>query len=325
MKNKNNSKAFTLVELLVVIAIIGILIGLLLPAVQAAREAARRMECLNNFKQIGIALHNYCDVNGTLPAAWEGYANGGKVPSVFGNPGWGWAAAILPFMEQTPLYSQINLTQSVASPQNLQSRELFLKAFHCPSEPNGEKSFKLEDSGLLDHHHDDHDDHGDHDHDHEGLDEKLLESVFGASNYVACIGTTDVHDSEFIAENADDAGATQFKGNGAFYHNSFLGFSAITDGLSSTIFAGERAAGKEHFSTWVGMPAGDGCFPALVVGSNHEGFRNDGEEHGFSSWHKGGANFLFGDGSVRFISETVDEKAIRAMSTRSGGETNATP
>ena len=97
-KSASTRRAFTLVELLVVIAIIGILIGLLLPAVQAAREAARRMECLNNMKQIGLALHNYHDVNGAFPSAWRGYVPNGQAPCVYGSPGWGWAAAIVPHM-----------------------------------------------------------------------------------------------------------------------------------------------------------------------------------------------------------------------------------
>ena len=122
-KNLNSAKrAFTLVELLVVIAIIGILIGLLLPAVQAAREAARRMECTNNMKQLGQALHNYADVHNVFPSAWRGYTPDGKHASVYGDPGWGWGAAILPFMEQTPLYDRIDLKKSIADPSNREAR-----------------------------------------------------------------------------------------------------------------------------------------------------------------------------------------------------------
>ncbi|MDO5310196.1 MAG: DUF1559 domain-containing protein [Planctomycetia bacterium] len=312
-------RAFTLVELLVVIAIIGILIGLLLPAVQAARESARRMQCLNNFKQIGLALHNYHDVCGALPSAWRGYAANGQRPSVFGEPGWGWCAAILPYMEQTPLYDKIDLTRSVCDPVNQEALSLFLPAFRCPSEAYADRVFKLEDSGLIKDDHADEDDDDHHDHHHSTTyPHELLEKEFASSNYVASLGTNNLHDSEHVA--SDEFGATWFQGNGAFYHNSSLGFNAFTDGLSATLFAGERAAARKHCSTWVGMPALEGCFPALVVASTHSGFHNNGQGHGFSSWHRGGANFLFGDGSVHFVAETVDDEVIRAASTRSGME-----
>ena len=110
-------------------------------------------------------------------------------------------------------------------------------------------------------------------------------------------------------------------GNGAFYHNSALGMNAFTDGLSNTIFVGERASAKQHVSTWVGTPPGSHCSTALITASTCEGFNNTGEDHGFSSDHASGANFLFGDGSVHFISETIDPETIRALSTRAGGET----
>ena len=327
-KNLNSAKcAFTLVEVLVVIAIIGILIGLLLPAVQAAREAARRMECTNNMKQLGLALHNYADVHNVFPSAWRGYTPDGKHANVYGDPGWGWGAAILPFMEQSPLYQKIDLKKSIADPVNRDAREMFLKAFHCPSEPIGDKTFTIADSGILhsheeeEHEHhdgDDDEDEHEHEHEHEDLSPALLATVFGAANYVASIGTTDIHS----AEEYEDTGR-EFRGNGAFYHNSQLSTSAFVDGLSNTIFVGERSAKKRHFSTWAGNPAGDGCLPALVVGSFHEGFHNDGDEHGFSSYHPGGANFLFGDGSVHFVSETVQESQINAWATRAGGETAA--
>ena len=311
-------KGFTLVELLVVIAIIGILIGLLLPAVQAAREAARRMECLNNLKQIGIALHNYHDVNGAFTSAWRGYAADGKRPCVYGDPGWGWAAAILPFMEQTPLYSQIDIATSISTDKNKQARTLSLKAYRCPSEFTQDETFTLGDSGLLHHH--DHHDHDDEDHDGDHDHEEFESIVFAAANYIASVGTTDIHDAEDYEEDGL-YGNTIFKTNGAFYHNSELGMNAFTDGTSNTIFVGERVAKREHFSTWAGMPAGDGCLPAIVAGSFHEGFNNEGEEHGFSSAHSGGANFLYGDGSVKFISSTVNVDAIKALATRAGGET----
>lgn len=316
MNTKNKQKnvlatrrAFTLVELLVVIAIIGILIGLLLPAVQAAREAARRMQCTNNLKQIGLALHNYHDVNGAFPSAWRGYCADGKKPCVYGAPGWAWSAAILPFMEQNSLYSQADLKAPITTDRNAVARTLWLKAFACPSESSVGKTFNLAESGLLE---------ADHDHDH-GCDH-LKSIVFASANYAASLGTTDVHD----AEDYEDGGIyedTVFESNGAFFHNSELGMNAFTDGTSATIFIGERVAKKKHFTTWAGMPAGDGCLPALVSGTFYGGFHNDGNRHGFSSNHSGGANFLFGDGAARFLSSTIDDATVRALATRSGGET----
>ncbi len=110
-------RGFTLIELLVVIAIIAILIALLLPAVQAAREAARRVQCTNNLKQIGFALHNYHDALGTFPM---GYAARGKFADGHSDtaPGWGWASMILPQLEQGPLFNAANMGLAVESPQN---------------------------------------------------------------------------------------------------------------------------------------------------------------------------------------------------------------
>ncbi|MBQ3388760.1 MAG: DUF1559 domain-containing protein [Thermoguttaceae bacterium] len=144
--------AFTLVELLVVIAIIGILIGLLLPAVQAARETARRMKCANNLKQIGLALHSYVDVNQALPAAWRGYDDHNpNKPCVYGEPGWGWAAAILPYMEHANLADLADLNEPVAAEANETARVTFLAMYRCPSDSNSQQTFNLEESGLLDH------------------------------------------------------------------------------------------------------------------------------------------------------------------------------
>lgn len=310
-------KAFTLVELLVVIAIIGVLIGLLLPAVQQARESARRMQCTNNLKQMGIALHNYHDVNRSFPAAWRGYESNGK-PCVYGDPGWGWGAAILPYMEQQSLRDLCHLNLSVADASNEQARRTFIGCYACPSDRKGERTFVLADSKLLEHA-DEHDhDHLDDDHEHH-TDEH---AEFATSNYVCSLGTTNVHDAESFGHSGTSAGA-EFKSNGAFYHNSHLGMDAFLDGLSNTIFIGERAVEKIHYSTWVGMPAGDGCIPAIVCGTTHDGFDNSGEHHSYSSWHPNGSNFLLGDGSVRFIPSTVQIETIQALSTREGGESNS--
>lgn len=318
--------AFTLVELLVVIAIIGILVGLLLPAVQAAREAARRMKCSNNLKQIGLALHNYVDVNEALPAAWRGYDDHdpGK-PCVYGEPGWGWAAAILPFMENASLADLADLDEPIAAEVNENVRSTFLAMYRCPSDSNSQQTFTLEESGLLDHDHDheeedeDHDhnhaDDEDDDHDHEHHHETDASTVFAASNYAACFGTTNLHNGEDYGHGGQHEGQT-FKGDGAFYHNSENRFEDFIRGLSNTIFVGERASRKQHYTTWAGMPEGDGCIPAIVCGTLYKGFDNTGAGHGFSGDHPGGANFLFGDGSVHFYSETVNQDTLKELAKR---------
>ena len=308
-------RAFTLVELLVVIAIIGVLIGLLLPAVQQARESARRMQCSNNLKQIGIALHNYHDALNSFPAAWRGYEANGS-PCVYGDPGWGWGAAILPYMEQQSLRNICHLNLSVADASNENARKTWISCYICPSDRKGERTFVLADSKLLEHEDEDDHDHVEEDHEHH-TDEN---AVFATSNYVCSLGTTNVHDAESFGHAGTLAGK-EFKSNGAFYHNSHLGMDAFLDGLSNTIFVGERAVEKVHYSTWVGMPAGDGCIPAIVCGTTHDGFNNSGEHHSYSSWHPNGSNFLLGDGSVRFIPSTIQTEKIQALTTREGGET----
>ena len=122
---KNSRSGFTLVELLVVIAIIGVLVGLLLPAVQAVREAARRMQCQNNLRQIGIALHNYHSAYQTLPPAYTTDANGNRLHS--------WRTLILPFIEQRALHQQIDLSKPWDDPVNLPISQTVVPTYACPS------------------------------------------------------------------------------------------------------------------------------------------------------------------------------------------------
>ncbi|MDR1958474.1 MAG: DUF1559 domain-containing protein [Planctomycetaceae bacterium] len=304
--NHKASFAFTLVELLVVIAIIGILIALLLPAVQAAREAARRMQCTNNMRQIGIALHNYHDTFQKFPAAWFGYESGTNRPNALGDPGWSWAASILPFLEQGNVQTNfVHFDLPVSDPQNRTACQTLLQVFRCPSDPN-HSTFTIEEFEAL---------HEDEEEESEGGEEHDYSDIlFASANYIASFGSTNTRDAE------DCPLGTVFKSNGAFYHNSSLGMQAFTDGLSNTLFIGERTslAGR---STWVGMPAGDGCFPTLVVGTTHDTFgKRNGSAHGFSSEHPGGANFTRGDGSVHFLSDTISQTVLEALSTRDGGE-----
>ncbi|MCE5267826.1 MAG: DUF1559 domain-containing protein [Planctomycetaceae bacterium] len=287
-------RAFTLVELLVVITVIGILIALLLPAVQAAREAARRMSCSNNLKQIGLALHLYHDVNQRLPAGWRGYAVGARAPYALGEPGWGWAAAILPFAEQTNVSKNlIHFEKSLTAPENAQARVFPLALFRCPSDA-GEATFtwtpdepSAGGGGSVE---------------------------LAAGNYLGVYGTMDVHECGSVPR------GQQCVSDGVFFHNSGIRFADITDGLSNTFVAGERTCDQEH-STWVGAPAGDKCAPGLVVGSAGEPPNSEKADiHNFSSHHPSGTQFLLGDGSVRLVPQSIDVNVYHAFCTRAGKE-----
>jgi prepilin-type N-terminal cleavage/methylation domain-containing protein len=272
------SKAFTLIELLVVIAIIGVMVALLLPAVQAAREAARRIDCRNNCKQIGVALHAYHDVYRQLPAGWIADPNSGE-------PGWGWATHILPFLEQNNLHAQIQLNLPIADPANQIERETSLSGYRCVSDGRG-----IGPHVLL-------------------ADEATGNPLFkvARANYVGVFGTLEIEDDPFA-------------GDGVFFQNSNLGFADVVDGLSNTIFVGERCS-RIDGSTWTGAVEGAEEGLARIVGStdhvpNHPAAHFD----DFSSYHPTGAHFTLGDGSVRMIADTIDLAVYQALATRMGDE-----
>lgn len=140
MRSRTPYQGFTLVELLVVIAIIGILVALLLPAVQAAREAARRMSCGNNLKQLGLALQNYHDTYKVFPPAHipfnTAYPTTPRNETSADNYGPSWMVLILPFMEQQPLHSKIDWSQSMSHANNAPVRSVFIEGYVCPSDAN---------------------------------------------------------------------------------------------------------------------------------------------------------------------------------------------
>ena len=278
---------FTLIELLVVIAIIGVLIGLLLPAVQAAREAARRSQCVNNLKQMGLALANYHDSLGALPSGYvttNRYVDGESDVS----PGWSWAAMILPRIEQPALFSSINFTGAIAAPANTTASQTIIAAYLCPSDQLPIGTFPVTDGAGT-----------------------TLATVAPGS-YASCAGS----DAADVATGLNNDGL----GNGAFYRNSAIRFSSIIDGLSQTVFILERGWGNTE-GTWVGAinggvvvrgpqnpcpgsPFTNYLAPALVQAHCHLLNTDADADAGLddpSSFHPGGANVLFGDGSVHFL------------------------
>jgi prepilin-type N-terminal cleavage/methylation domain-containing protein len=296
------SRAFTLVELLVVITIIGILIALLLPAVQAAREAARRMQCANNFKQVGLAMHNY-------HAAQNCFPSGLFMTDQY--YGFGWGAFILPYLESTGLYEQFNgfrdpmyATSSPppAPPRSFEIGGKFIPAYLCPSDPQ---------------------------------DRDLVSCCTGPHN-----GPTEPEDlaktnMAGVADSRDwsDArGWPRLDADGIIYGHSKTSVSEITDGTSNTLMVGEiigEGPGSHagfFWSTWDIMHTFNGINLPLRIKPSGPWVV---EDTGFASYHVGGCHFLLADGSVHFISENISSgvrpvgqppSVLQALTTRGGGE-----
>src|SRR5262249_29927750 len=200
MRGSTLRSAFSLVELLVVIAIIGVLVSLLLPAVQKVRESANRMQCQNNLKQIGLALHQYHDAHHAFPPGYQAAAAyyDGAADTM---PGWGWAARILPALEQDSLFRRLNLAQPI---ENSPAAETVVKVYLCPSDltPQGAASVP------------------------DGFGNRICPAA--PVSYAACVG-------------GDESATTGRTGQGVFYRNSKTRLADITDGTSTTLMIGERA------------------------------------------------------------------------------------
>lgn len=297
---------FTLVELLVVIAIIGILVGLLLPAVQAAREAARRMQCSNNLKQLGLALHNYHDAHGAFP-----FGSGGTTPPS-GSPGYSAVSLMLPFIEQTPLYNTIDFKRPLTDPVNASARLQVVPAFLCPSD----KTNPQPQSG-------------------------------GAINYMGNKGS--LHWWSSPLQNGVFIPSTSFRfrdiidgtSNTAAFSERLLtdGNNGVVD-LQADVFLGSGDPNNadeaiqmcyatdatnlaNQFPLFMGAPWINGQHTYLhadVPNRRSCGFYPTKATMPASSRHTGGVNMLLCDGSVRFVTQSIDLLLWRAIGTRNGGE-----
>ena len=300
-------RAFTLIELLVVLFIIGLLIALLLPAVQTARESSRRTQCMNNLRQIGLALENYSSVFGVYPPGWIDWAPSLDIPA------WGWGTRLLGFLEQSPVVAGDLLAHYFATQATATVQTTTLAVFLCPSSPRG---------GLVER--------------SVGGMGPFAFAQFAPSNYVGSAG------------NKNPLYFPQTCG-GIFFWNSAVSAANIRDGTSSTLSVGERSSDLSD-ATWSGGFLANNCtgpswpvqvcdvavtsftlsnagpatdpgytggtiFPEIQVPND----RQPGPS-GYRSLHPGGCNFLFCDGSVRFVKETVSPPIFAALATLAGGE-----
>ncbi len=295
-------RGFTLIELLVVIAIIAVLIALLLPAVQQAREAARRTQCKNNLKQIGLALHNYHEQARVFPPGWIGVdPTTGAMAAHHGGSGAGWGLMLLPQMDQAPLYNQFNLNVPINDPVNAPHIVKSLTAFICPSDAGASDSWSIEDEASP----------------------GTVLAVLARANFIAAFGTEELDGCENAPGMAPVRANGQCFGNGAIYHNSRTGIRDFTDGTSNTLMVGERKtkADQGWWSTWSGVvPEGEESFQRVMGSVDHVPNHPSSHFDDFSSFHVGGSQFLMADGHVRFVSENIDSGLYQALGTIQGNE-----
>jgi len=318
------SRGFTLVELLVVIAIIGILVALLLPAVQAAREAARRMSCSNNIKQLGIAFHNYHDTYKKLPAPYS--LNrldqlGAPLPGPRGDTAHSWGTALLPFMEQQPLYDQFDLRLPFFSPfgpytyDNQTPSQERVDIFQCPSTAGGPRINDFVVPGF-------------------GIPWKVARSDYCSTNGILFVWANAFYTPAVGQPLTDRDGVLN-------QPNQWTAFRDVTDGTSSTITIIERAGanniwrdGKLIVGGGPGVGTAGGGWADILngefwfAGSLYDGTGPTGpclinctneDTRGAYSFHPGGVQALLTDASVQFISQTADTVVISRLVAKQDG------
>ena len=309
-------RAFTLIELLVVIAIIAILIGLLVPAVQKVREAAARAQCTNNLKQLGLGLHNY-------HGAFKKFPHNVR-PATAGGIRRSWAVDILPFIEQSAMYQRYDLTQNWSAPANLPVTSLRVSVYQCPSVPSPDR---------LD----------------ANPDNNYAPPIVAVRDYAGIYQV----DPRLVS-----AGYATTGGPGIMSKTEYVRITDITDGTSNTIHIAESGGRPDLYrvgrlvyqaTTSNGVQGGgwpragselsglvgssvDGTTPVGPCGINctngEDGrsqaypnpyYGTDGTGHIYA-FHPGGANTLFGEGSVRFLNANINIATLAALVTRSAGE-----
>ncbi len=306
---RNPRRGFTLIELLVVIAIIGILIALLLPAVQAAREAARRAECMNNLKQIGLALHTYHDVHGAFP---PGQLPGTNVSAI---------SRILPYLEQNVLFNALNSDIGIDDPANNTVRTTQLTVFLCPSDVDNPMPAR----GAATNYHA-----------NKGTEviwqaptgpnvgfrEQTGVFFFGRAIPIAAV-RDGLSNTAFVAERvlADGSNAIVSPLEDVFFspaapttpdeaHEQCLAVDINNLANQFPLFMGAPWLHGQHTYQHISPPNGRSCGFFTVLRATMVP----------SSRHPGGINLLLGDGSVKFVKETVALSTWRSLGSRAGGE-----
>ena len=351
---KINRSAFTLVELLVVVAIIGILIGMLLPAVQNVREAARRVSCANHLRQLGVALHNFESANGHFPPGYVSTVTrtGSTANGAFINPrtwdaapGWGWAAHLLPFIEQANLAAELDLESPIWQPDHRTLIQTSIASLLCPSSSGPRDALEVVDDSQSPYSPD-------------GNTALLL----GRSHYVASHGQEsawgpeagqDISGEVFTDIYTSQTRRVQVRGDvskvadGPFYRNSKTRVAEVSDGTSNTIFLGEHSS-RLSDKSWASVIPGASVHPrinspengvdgaATMVLVHMEPSGGELDITGFPiihpvnfptlhvgqmfAEHSGGGNICMGDGSVRFFSEEIDLITYAELSSIGEGE-----
>ncbi len=328
MKSANRQTGFSLVELLVVIAIIGTLVALLLPAVQAAREAARRMQCANNLKQIGLAVHNYATQHGALPIGLVASPLSTQ-PSPRGLPGHTAQAMLLPFLEQSNVLAQYDFGIRNVNSGNREATGTQIPVYQCPSDNSSGRTAA----------------------------NAVFGTEMGRSNYVVCFGTdTMLRDAnqKNITTHPDRTGV-DFETDGAFRMDGSRRWNNFQDGTSNTIMSSEVLAGQDDSKStsdvwdarglWAWHMMGSFCYthrnlPNTDVGDvmpsgggslncvdaphmpcdNSAGCQWDVMHAAARSRHPGGVNVVFVDGHVSFISDTIDLHTWQCLGAIADGE-----